>query len=379
MTQRMSRRRFLHASAAAAATPYFVNPTPAAQVPPSERVRVAIVGVAGQGEWNLRQVVGSGLAEIVALCDVDDRRSNAARKAHPKATYYNDYRQMLEKQRDIQAVLVATPDHHHALAAVPAMRAGKHVYCEKPLAHSVHEVRVMMETAARERVVAQMGTQIHNTGDNYRRVVEIVQAGVLGPIRRVHVWCNRRPDEMFRARENGPVPEGLHYDLWLGPAPQQAFPPYRQGAYRLPEFDWRWWWDYGGGVLADMACHFMDLPHWALNLRQPTTVAAAGRVVHKGDNTVPSVLQVDYEYSARGNLPAVHLTWYHGVTGPDLDGKRVYQGFASGLWPAPSLARRPLPRFPAAEADHRRFAGPSPRMAAEDPQERHGHDVQFRV
>jgi predicted dehydrogenase len=328
---RINRRRFLQSSAALAAASYFVDPAAAAQPGGNERVRVAIIGVAGQGGWNLGQVVATNLAEIVALCDVDDPRAAAARKAHPKAAYFNDYRQMLDKQKDIQAVLIATPDHHHALAAVPAMRAGKHVYCEKPLAHSVHEVRVMMATAAKQRVVTQMGTQIHNTGDNYRRVVEIVQAGVLGPIRRVHVWCNRRPDEMFLVKENTPVPEGLHYDLWLGPAPQRGWPPYRRGAHPLPQFDWRWWWDFGGGVLADMACHFMDLPHWALNLRYPTTVAGTGRVVHKGDNTVPSLLQVDYEYPARGNSPPVHLTWYHGVQGPDLDGKITHQGFPNGV------------------------------------------------
>ena len=330
MTARIHRRRFLQASATAAAAAYFVNPADAAQVP-NERVRVAIIGVAGQGGWNLGQIVKAGLAEIVALCDVDERRAAAARKAHPKAAFFTDYRQMIEKQKDIQAVLIATPDHHHALAAVPAMNAGKHVYCEKPLAHSVHEVRVMRETAARRRVVTQMGTQIHNTGENYRQVVEIVQAGVLGPIRRVHVWCARRPDGMFRAKEQTPPPQALHYDLWLGPAPQRGWPPFRQGQHPVPEFDWRWWWDYGGGVLADMACHFMDLPHWALNLRFPTTVAATGRITHKGDNTVPTLLQVDYEYPARGTSPPVHLTWYHGVPGPDLDGKLRYMGFDNGV------------------------------------------------
>ena len=239
---------------------------------------------------------------------------------------------MLEKQKDLQAVLIATPDHHHALAAVPAMRAGKHVYCEKPLAHSVHEVRVMMATAARQRVVTQMGTQIHNTGANYREVVEVVQAGVLGPIRRVRVWCERRPDEMFLVKDSTPAPAGLNYDLWLGPAAQRGYPPYRRGAHRVPQFDWRWWWDYGGGVLADMACHFMDLPHWALNLRQPATIAATGQVLHKGDNPLPSLMQVDYEYpAARHASPPVHLTWYHGVRGPDLDGKLLYDGFPNGV------------------------------------------------
>jgi predicted dehydrogenase len=330
MARRISRRRFVQGSAALATAAYFVNPLAASQ-PPSERVRVAVIGVAAQGAWNLGQVVGTELAEIVALCDVDERRAATARKAHPKAAFFTDYRQMIEKQKGIQAVLIATPDHHHAFAALPAMNAGKHVYCEKPLAHSVHEVRLMMATAARRRVVTQMGTQIHNTGDNYRRVVEIVQAGVLGPIRRVHVWCARRPDGMFLAKETTPPPQSLHYDLWLGPAPQRGWPPYRQGAHPVPEFDWRWWWDYGGGVLADMACHFMDLPHWALNLRHPSTVAATGRITHKGDNTVPTLLQVDYEYPARGASPPVHLTWYHGVSGPDLDGKVRYQGFSNGV------------------------------------------------
>jgi predicted dehydrogenase len=330
MARRIHRRQFLQTAAATSAAAYFVHPAGAAQAP-GERVRVAIIGVAGQGGWNLGQVVATGLAEIVALSDVDERRAAAARKAHPKATFFTDYRQMLDKQRDVQAVLIATPDHHHALAAVPAMNAGKHVYCEKPLAHSVHEVRVMRETAARRRVVTQMGTQIHNTGDNYRRVVEIVQAGLIGPIRRVHVWCARRPDGMFRAKEHTSPPAGLHYDLWLGPAPERGWPPFVRGAHPVPEFDWRWWWDYGGGVLADMACHFMDLPHWALGLRHPTTVAATGRVTHKGDNTVPTLLRVDYEYPARGASPPVHLTWYHGVAGPDLDGKVRYEGFGDGV------------------------------------------------
>jgi predicted dehydrogenase len=330
MARRIHRRQFLQTSAATAAAAYFVHPLDAAQAP-GERVRVAIVGVAGQGGWNLGQVVGTGLAEIVALCDVDERRAAAARKAHPKATFFTDYRQMLDKQRDVQAVLIATPDHHHAHAAVPALNAGKHVYCEKPLAHSVHEVRLMRETAARRRVVTQMGTQIHNTGDNYRRVVELVQADVIGPIRRVHVWCARRPDGMFRAKEHTSPPAGLHYDLWLGPARERGWPPFARGTNPVPEFDWRWWWDYGGGVLADMACHFMDLPHWALGLRYPTTVAATGRVTHKGDNTVPTLLRVDYEYPARGASPPVHLTWYHGVAGPDLDGKVRHDGFGSGV------------------------------------------------
>jgi predicted dehydrogenase len=331
MTRRVNRRHFLRASAALGTGSFFVNPGAAQerQPPASERVRIGIVGVAGQGAYNLNEIANTNLAEIVALCDVDANRAGPARQRFPNARFYEDYRRMMDQQ-DLQGILIATPDHHHAFAAIPAMRAGKHVYCEKPLAHSVHEVRQMMDVAARQRVVTQMGTQIH-ASDNYRRVVEIVQSGVLGPIRRVKVWVNTQLRPGFRVQKAQPVPQGLNYDLWLGPAPQRGYPPFRTGDSTSVHFHWRWWWDYGGGVLADMACHYMDLPHWALNLRHPTSVSAQGRITYKGDNELPDRLQVDYEYPARGDLPAVHLTWYHGVSGPDLDGKVTYPGFGSGV------------------------------------------------
>ncbi len=325
MSTRMQRRRFLQTSAALAASAAMPGSLKSAQA--MDKVRVAIVGVAGQGAYNTTEIVRSDLAEIVALCDVDQTRAAGARKKFPQARFYEDYRRLVE-QKDIQAVLVATPDHHHAFAAMAAMKAGKHVYCEKPLAHSVSEVRLMMETAARNKLVTQMGTQIH-AGNNYRRVVEIVQGGVLGPVRRAHVWCDKKPDGMFRAKESA-VPKTLNYDLWLGAAPQRTYPPYRFGKQGI-HFDWRWWWDFGGGALADMGCHYIDLAHWALNLRQPTTVAANGQRTYKGDNQVPDLLQVDYEYPARGDKPPVHLTWYHGVRGPDLAGKVRHAGFTNGV------------------------------------------------
>jgi predicted dehydrogenase len=331
MSRRLHRRRFLQASAALGAASFFVNPIDAAEVQPgaNERIRVGIVGVAGQGTYNLNEVAKTGLADIVALCDVDTNRAAPIRQRYPNARFYDDYRRMIE-QKDLQAVLIATPDHHHAFAALAALRARKHVYCEKPLAHSVQEVRLMMETAAREKVVTQMGTQIH-AGDNYRRVVEIVQAGSLGAIRRVKVWCSAGFRPGFRVKEAMPAPKHLNYDLWLGPAPQQGHPPFRTGNDTTVHFNWRYWWDFGGGVLADMACHYMDLPHWALNLRHPTSVTATGRIIYKGDNNMPDKLQVDYEYPARGTQPGVHLTWYHGVNGPDLDGKVTYAGYDSGV------------------------------------------------
>ncbi len=322
MRQRLSRRRFLQTTAAVAASAYVTGTTDAAQRQParSDRLRLGVIGVANRGGANL---AGVRHEDIVALCDVDQNNAVAARRDHPRARFYEDYRRLLD-QNDIQAIVVSTPDHMHAPIAVAAMRAGKHVYCEKPLAHSVHEVRVMRETAARQRVVTQMGTQIHADG-NYRRAVEIVQAGVLGQVRRVHVWCNRRADARRRAPQPLQVPKGLNYDLWLGVAPYRAYDPAHL------HFHWRWWWDFGGGVLADMACHFMDLPHWALGLRLPTSVTASGRVTYKGDNRVPDLLQVDYEYPARANQPPVHLTWYHGVPGPDLNGKVTHGDFTSGV------------------------------------------------
>ncbi len=330
MLRRLNRRRFLQASAAVGAASFFVNPLCAGERQPAakERIRVGIIGVAGQGTYNLNEVDKTGLAEIVALCDVDANRAAPIRGRFPKARFHEDYRRLIE-QKDLQAVVIATPDHHHAFAGLAALRARKHVYCEKPLAHSVQEVRLMMETAAREKVVTQMGTQIH-AGDNYRRVVEIVQAGSLGAIRRVKVWCATQVQPGFRVNERTAVPKGLNYDLWIGPAPERGYPPYRFGRNGI-HFDWRWWWDFGGGVLADMACHFMDLPHWALNLRYPTNVTAVGRITYKADNEMPDKMQVDYEYPARGTQPAVHLTWYHGVTGPDLDGKISYAGYSSGV------------------------------------------------
>jgi predicted dehydrogenase len=328
LRQLLSRRVFLKRSAALTTASYFVNPGAAAQA--GERVRVAIIGINGQGGWNLGQVEQTGLAEIVALCDVDEARSAPVLRRLPKARFHTDYRRMLERERDVQAVLVATPDHHHAFAALQAMRAGKHVYCEKPLAHSVHEVRTMMEVAERNRLVTQLGTQIH-ANENYHRVAELIQGGVIGNVSRVHVWCSRRADPLHRVAQAAAVPQGLHYDLWVGPAPETHYPPFRLGTNTSVHFNWRWSWEYGGGVLADMACHFMDLPHWALGLRQPTSVVAQGRVTHAGDNGMPDVLQVDYEYPARGNQPAVRLTWYHGVAGPDLTGATTHRGYANGV------------------------------------------------
>lgn len=317
---RLHRRRFLYQSAVGMSAAALGAPLIAADKkrPPGERLRVGVIGVNGQGAANL---AGVAKEDIVALCDIDETRAGAARQAHPHAKFYQDFRRVLD-HKEIEAVVVSTPDHMHAIPVVMAMRAGKHIYCEKPLAHSVHEVRTMMALAAENKIVTQMGTQIHAL-DNYRRVVEIVRAGVLGPIERVQVWCHRRPD--VRRLAPKPVPATFAMDLWLGPAPAH---PYDM-AY-IP-FHWRWFWTFGGGVLADMACHFMDLPHWALDLRAPVRVEAAGKKDSPGDQDVPDIIQVDYRYPARADMPAVHLTWYSGVPGPGLDSKAPFEGFSDGV------------------------------------------------
>jgi predicted dehydrogenase len=324
MSPRLTRRRFLRASAALATTAAVAGVLPAAEekkVPPSERLNLGIIGVAGRGADNLEGVAHEN---IVALCDVHVSRADAARRQFPQARFYQDFRRLLD-QKGIDAVVISTPDHMHAIPAVQAMRAGKHLYCEKPLAHSVHEIRVMMETAARHGVVTQMGTQIH-AENNYRRAVEIVRSGVLGPVRRVQVWCQKRPDVRKLAGTPVPVPADLDYDLWLGPAQPRPYDP----AF-LP-FHWRWFWSFGGGILADMACHYMDLAHWALDLRTPLRVSATGRKIHKdNDDEVPDVLQADYHYPARGEQPEVHLTWYSGVQGPGLDTEAPFHGFGDGV------------------------------------------------
>jgi predicted dehydrogenase len=207
-------------------------------------------------------------------------------------------------------VVISTPDHMHAFPVVAALQAGFAVYCEKPLAHSVWEVRRIREWAAKQKAVTQMGTQIHS-GDNYRRVVEIVQAGILGDVKRVHVWLGGGMKIFPKTQYFDKPPEHVNYDLWTGPA------PLRQFSEDHFHFNWRYWWDFGNGALGDFGCHYMDLPHWALDLRAPLKVASEGQKGHNGDNECPLDQKVDFHYPARGDKPGVHLTWYQGKYRPE--------------------------------------------------------------
>lgn len=309
----LERREFLRRCAAAAASTAVVPAFTAAAEPqkqtrsPNEKLNLGVIGVAARGGANLGGVLSEN---IVALCDIDASRLGAAAEKLPKAEKYVDYRKLLDR-KDLDAVVVSTPDHSHAIPVVWALNRGLDVYCEKPLAHSVFEVRTMRDLAAKKQAVTQMGTQIH-AGDNYRRVVELVQAGAIGPVERVHIWHNNQVRPGKRPTTETTPPPGIDYDLWVGPAPYR---PFSEAHFH---FNWRYWWDFGNGAYGDFGCHFGDLPFWALQLRYPTTIAATGRKTSSGDNDVPDEMQIDWHFPARkvqgvaGELPPVHFTWYHG-------------------------------------------------------------------
>ena len=225
----------------------------------------------------------------MALCDVDKVYLDRALARFPEARGYADYREMIDKEADkIDALVVSTADHNHAPATIRAIRKGKHVYCEKPLTHTVEESRIDAEAAKEHGVATQLGTQIH-AEENYRRVVEIIQAGTIGEIREVHVWVGKGWGGGDCPEKTEQPPETLSWDLWLGPAPER---PFAAGRYHPAQ--WRRWWDFGQGTLGDMACHHMDLSFWALKLRHPTRCEAEGPPVHP--ETCPLGLTVRYDY-----------------------------------------------------------------------------------
>jgi predicted dehydrogenase len=295
---RLSRRRFLQS--AAALTGCLTAPAVLrAGNPPSERLRVAMIGVHNQGRHDLDHIAGEGGAEIAILCDVDDRLAADAAKSYAKAEIVADFRRVMDR-KDIDAVAIATPDHTHAVPTLLALQAGKHVFCEKPLTHTVAEARKVAAAAKKYNRVTQMGTQIH-AGDNYRRVVELIRAGAVGPVREVYLWVHSRwvGDEAHRMEEK--VPPGLNWDLWLGPA---AAWPYSSV---LQPRNWRGWWEFGGGTLADMGCHYYDLAQWALGLTAPARVSAEGPPVDL--QCGPRWLTIRYEYPATAKRPSLAVIW----------------------------------------------------------------------
>lgn len=306
MAHEISRRELLKSATLTGAGVLFASSKASARMRgANDRLNIGIVGVAGRGADNIE---GVREENIVALCDIDDTNLDRAKQQFPSATTYNDFRKMME-QKDIDAVVVSTPDHVHAAASSAAIVSGRHIYCEKPLAHSVYEARKIAELAHKHGRVSQMGTQIHAMS-NYRRVVEMIQAGAIGPVTEVHVWADRVWAGGEKPTDTPPVPPNLHWDLWIGPAEERPYNP-----VYLPA-NWRGWWPFGNGTLGDMACHHMDLSFWALGLRAPTSIRAEGPPVNS--ETTPPWLIVHYEFPARGTKPPVNITWYHGGKRPTL-------------------------------------------------------------
>ncbi|MDN5203201.1 Gfo/Idh/MocA family oxidoreductase [Fulvivirgaceae bacterium BMA10] len=288
-------------------------------VAPSDKLNIAGIGVGGRGKDDLAGVYNKGAENIVALCDVDETRAAATFKAYKKAKRYKDFRVMLEQQKDIDAVVIATPDNTHAVAAMAAMQLGKHVYVEKPLAHDIYEARVMTEAARKYNVVTQMGNQ-GSSWEGTFQVMEWMEAGIIGDVDRVHCWTNRPiwPQGIATPKEKVKVPNTLDWDLWLGPAKWRDYNP----AY-LP-FKWRGWWDFGTGALGDMACHIIDPAFRALKLGYPTAVEASVGLVYVSDfvegdfpDSCPPSSKIHFDYPARDGMPPVKLIWYDGGIMPE--------------------------------------------------------------
>jgi predicted dehydrogenase len=310
-TKRTSRREFLRGAATAVAA-FTIAPRHAlgaVAASPSDKLNIACIGIAGRGEANLD---GVSVENVVALCDVDMRRTGKAFSRFPNAKQYRDYRKMLdEMHRQIDAVVVSTPDHTHAVAAMAAIKRGKHVYCEKPLAHSIHEIRQLMNAARKYKVVTQLGNQGHSFND-IRTFCEWIWDGAIGDVKEIHAACGAihcRINELPRLKEEHPVPPELDWDLWLGPVKFRRYHP-----MFLPG-RWRAWMPFGSGTIGDWVCHVVDPVFWALDLGSPATVQAQaeGYDPKEHADTFPRGTIITFEFPARGKRGPVKLVWLDGV------------------------------------------------------------------
>lgn len=315
--KRLSRREFLRnvalGAGAVAVLPRAVVGGVGMQAP-SDTLNIGGIGVGGMGRSNLQAVEGEN---IVALCDVDQSYAAKTFERYPKARTYIDYRRFLDDAKDVDAIIIATPDHTHAVIAKAAMERGKHVYVQKPITHSVKEARILTETAREYNVMTQMGNQGHS-GEGTRLICEWIWADAIGPVKEVHAWTNRpvwpQGVEVERPKETPAVPESLSWDLWLGPAPYREYhPTYHPNA-------WRAWWDFGTGSLGDLGCHILDPVFWALKLNYPESVEGNistywhdfWQKTEPKHETYPRSSIVRYKFPARENMPAVDVTWWDG-------------------------------------------------------------------
>lgn len=308
--KKLNRRTFI-ATTATSVAGFSIIPARAVSglghIAPSDKLNIAGIGIGGKGKVNLKNMPGQNM---VALCDVDWKYAKPVFDTYPKAKKWKDFRQMLEKQKDIDAVVIATPDHTHTLAAAAAMQSGKHVYLQKPLTHSVWESRYLTKLAKTTGVVTQMGNEGHSS-DTVYEVAEIVQSGCLGVIKEAHVWTNRPiwRQGMPKPLKEVKVPDTLDWDLFIGPAKMRAYNP------EYHPWIWRGWWDFGTGALGDMGCHLLDVPNYALKLGAPSAFQASSSLVNA--ESAPVSAKVTYLFPARKNLPycalpELELTWYDG-------------------------------------------------------------------
>jgi predicted dehydrogenase len=334
MSRRSSRRTFIKQSALASIGFWAAGGVTLAAGKKADKLRFAGIGVGGKGRSDILQAADHG--DVVAICDIDEGDHGLAGAAKDlaekgqKPKHYTDYRKMLDEMgKGIDAVTVSTPDHTHAPASIRAMKMGKHVYCQKPLTHSVAEARLMRETAKQQKVATQMGNQ-GTAADGLRRAVEIIQAGTIGPVREVHVWTNRPiwpqgAEGILRvsgARESALAavqgksvefkaakpPDHVHFDLFLGTAPERPY------ASIYHPFSWRGWWDFGTGALGDMACHTANMAFMALKLGYPTSIVAE-EVQDLNPETYPTGARIVFQFPAREGMPAVEFTWHEGIDG----------------------------------------------------------------
>lgn len=329
MTQ-LSRRELLAAAAAAlpaAAATAVVTAAPAAAAAaapsvakirrrsPNDKFNIAGVGIGGMGHVNLKNLASEN---IVALCDVDPNYAARTFDEFPAAKRYVDFRDMLEKQHDIDAVLIATPDHTHAVITLAALRAGKHVYCQKPLTHNIFEARTVAKAAAAApKLTTQMGIQGHS-GEGIRLIREWIEDGAIGEVREVAAWCNDSyypwghqgwsPSISARPTDTPEPPAGMNWDLWIGPAPLRPY----HGAYH--PMRWRAWWDFGSSWMADRGAHTLDPIVWALGLAAPTSIDATSLGQNEEMHCIAGV--VTFRFAARGQAPPVVLRWYEGMHAP---------------------------------------------------------------
>jgi predicted dehydrogenase len=307
MNNRFTRRYFFLGGAALAASSGLEARTAslkrAGYKSPNEKLNIAGIGVGGKGYGDINSCATEN---IVALCDPDEVRAARTFDRYPKATRYKDFRQMLDKEKSIDAVVVATPDHVHGVAAASAIQRGLHVYVQKPMTRTIWEARKLTELARKHKVATQMGNQGHsNLGT--RQLCEMIWAGEIGAVREVHAWSDRPiwPQGIEAPLPEEPVPSTLDWDVWLGPAPKRA---YNKG---YVPFKWRGWFDHGCGALGDMACHILDPVNWALRLGAPSSVECV-KLEKKNTQTFPTKSVIRFEFPARANMPPLTLYWYDG-------------------------------------------------------------------